>query len=183
MSRPVIILVALSLVALGIATRLLPHLPNATPLTAIALVSSLYLGSRWYALALPGIALTISDAFIGGYDWRIMASVYLSFTLAWAITATGSKRENPVATGVSLSGSSLLFFFVTNGAVWLFSPWYEKSVAGLLYAYELGFPFLRNMFLGDIFYSILLVVVSEGMLYLWRLHHAAKSRVTAFLVS
>jgi len=150
----------------GIATRLLPHAPNATALTAVALICSLYLGNRFLSFIIPTVSLIVSDAFIGFYDWKIMASVYVSFLLGWILVSFCKKKNGLASVGMSLAGSSILFFLITNGAVWLFSPWYEKSIAGLLYAYELGLPFLRNMFVGDFFYTLGLIAVFEAVLVL-----------------
>ena len=136
--------------------RLLPHAPNATPITAIAFVSSLYLGKRW-SIILPCIALLLSDAIIGLYDWKIMLSVYGSFILIGCLSWLSSKYRSFLSIGVSVVSASLIFFLITNGAVWLFSPWYEKTVSGLLYSYELGLPFLRNMLTGDMAYTIALI--------------------------
>jgi len=166
MNRALLISITVGLVVLGMATRFIPHAPNATALTAIALISSLYLGNRLLSLIIPMAALIISDAFIGFYDWKIMASVYISFALGWALVSFCKKKKGFGVAGISLASSSILFFLITNGAVWLFSPWYEKSIAGLLYAYELGIPFLRNMFVGDFVYTLGLIAVFEAVLIL-----------------
>ncbi len=147
--------IIIALLALGVGGRLLPHMPNATPLVAIALVSSVYIGKRW-SLILPVTALAISDALIGWYDWKIMLSVYGSIVLIGCVSWAGSKWRGVIPLFFTIVGSSLLFFLVTNAAVWAFSPWYEKTVGGLLYAYTLGIPFWRNMLAGDLVYSFLL---------------------------
>src|SRR3989338_8937858 len=87
------ILIASILVLFGILVRLLPHLPNSTPISAIAFASSIYLGRRW-ALSLPLLALFLSDIFIGFYDWKIMASVYGSFVLIGILSWLGRKYKN-----------------------------------------------------------------------------------------
>lgn len=146
------ILTALALVGIGIAGRLMPHYPNATPITALALAGKRYLGRRW-SLILPIAAMLASDFIIGFYNWRVMASVYGSFLLVGLLSWCLKKNSGPIALGIVVLGSSLLFFLVTNFAVWLFSPWYAKSLAGLLYCYALGIPFLRNMVVGDLLYT------------------------------
>ncbi len=153
-------IIALLLVCFGLLVRLMPHLPNATPITAIAFVASMYLGKRW-ALALPVVTLALSDLFVGLYDWRIMISVYGSFVLIGFVSWYARTRRTPLVVGCSVIGSALLFFAVTNTAVWMFSPWYEKSIVGLLYCYELALPFLRNMILGDVLYTFALVAAFE----------------------
>jgi hypothetical protein len=161
LNKNIFIVVVLSLILFGFTIRLLPHAPNMTPITAIALVGSLYLGRKW-ALILPCLALFLSDAVIGYYDWKIMLSVYGSFILIGFLSFIVSKYRTLFSVGVSLVSASVLFFLITNGAVWAFSPWYEKTISGLLYSYELGLPFLRNMLTGDVLYTTALIIIFES---------------------
>ncbi len=149
-------LIVLALAAFGFIVRLLPHLPDATPITAIAIASSLYLGRR-SALIVPVATLFLSDLLIGLYDWRIMASVYGSFLVIGAVSYLSAKRPGILSNAIVIVFAALFFFLVTNFAVWAFSPWYEKSLQGLLYCYALGLPFMRNMLVGDILYTTLIL--------------------------
>lgn len=162
MKRNNLIITICLLIFFAIAVRLFPHAPNMTPITAIAFVGSLYLGRKW-AIVLPPLILILSDLLIGFYDWKIMFSVYGSFALIGLLSLVAAKYRTLLPVGLSVIGASLLFFFITNGAVWAFSPWYEKSISGLLYSYELGLPFLRNMLLGDVLYTTALVAVFESV--------------------
>ncbi|MEX0917061.1 MAG: DUF6580 family putative transport protein [Candidatus Paceibacterota bacterium] len=155
-----LLFILIALVCFGFLMRLIPHPPNATPITALALVGSLYLG-RKYALFLPLIALALSDFFIGFYDWKVMVSVYFSFALIALFSWVLKKYRTFLPIATTIIASSLFFFFVTNTAVWLFSPWYEKTLTGLLYSLELGIPFLRNMLMGDLVYTFGLIAVFE----------------------
>lgn len=156
----IIIITICLLIFFAIAVRLFPHAPNMTPITAIAFVGSLYLKRRW-AILLPILALFLSDLLIGFYDWKIMLTVYGSFALIGFLSLVAAKYRALLPVGLSVIGASLIFFLITNGAVWAFSPWYEKSISGLLYSYELGLPFLRNMLIGDVLYTTALVAVFE----------------------
>ena len=148
----------------------MPHAPNATPIVALAFVGSLYLGRRW-SIILPLVALLLSDLLIGFYDWRVMLSVYGSFALIGLISWICRKYNSFLSTGMTVIAGSLVFFLLTNTAVWFFSPWYEKSISGLLYSYELGLPFLRNMLIGDMVYTVALVSLFEiGYLFCLRRH-------------
>ncbi|MEK7613739.1 MAG: DUF6580 family putative transport protein [Patescibacteria group bacterium] len=158
MTRTTLITVLL-LIAYGTLMRLLPHTPNMTPVTALAIVGSLYFGKR-IGLVVPTATLAMSDLFIGFYDWRIMASVYGSFA-AIGVLSWLSRKPGVWSLTLPVILSPFLFFFITNGAVWAFSPWYEKSISGLLHAYEMGIPFLKNMLLGDLLYTVGLVGVIE----------------------
>lgn len=156
MSRRTIIFIILGLLLVGVFGRLLPHAPNATPIAAIALVASLYL-PRQTVLIVPLVCLVVSDLFIGLYDAALMFSVYASFALIAALSLFAARFRSFIATAGYVVASPLIFFLITNAAVWWFSPWYSKDLAGLLYSYELGLPFLRNMFLGDVVYTTALL--------------------------
>ena len=158
MSKKVFAILGLTLV--GIAGRLIPHIPNATPITAITITARRYVGDTW-AFVITLAAMAVSDVFIGLYNWHIMASVYLSFVLIACMSSVVKKHTSPIGIVVLAAFSSLVFFLVTNFAVWMFSPWYAKSIWGLLYCYELGIPFLRSMLLGDIVYTTLLLGAFE----------------------
>lgn len=146
----------IGLIGIGIAGRLLPHLPNATPITALTLTARKQLGAVW-AFVVPIAAMVLSDAVIGFYDWKILTSVYGSFLLIGCMSLFMRKSSGAGNTILFAVVASIIFFLITNFAVWLFSPWYEKSISGLIYCYTLGLPFLQNMVLGDIVYTTALV--------------------------
>ncbi len=167
MKKRTIIIIAVLLVIFGVVMRLLPHAPNMTPIVALAFIGSMYLGRRW-AIILPLTALLLSDILVGFYDVGVMTSVYLSFALIGLLSWTTKKYKSFLPVGVTVIGASFSFYIITNSAVWMFSPWYEKSISGLLLSYELGLPFLRNMIVGDVAYTLLLVGAFEGALALRR---------------
>ena len=150
----------LGLIGVGIMGRLAPHMPNATPMTAITLAAQKHLGKRW-TFAIPLAVLIVSDAFIGFYNWKILISVYGSFALIALMSVLLGARRGVFATLITAAAGSVVFFLVTNFAVWLFSDWYASSIAGLLYCYELGFPFFRSMLIGDICYTFVIMGAFE----------------------
>ena len=156
MNKTTFVLLIISLILIGVAGRLLPHLPNATPIAALAFVSSMYLG-RKTALLLPLMALFIGDLLIGFYSIGIMLSVYGSFLIIALMSWWAKKHSGILAVGYTIIAASVSFFFITNTVVWWLTPWYHKNLSGLLYSYELGLPFLRNMFLGDLVYTFTLM--------------------------
>lgn len=148
------IIIIFGLICFCVALRLAPHAPNVVPMTAFAVFTGYAL--RWRtSLYIAPFAVFLSDLVIGFYEWQVMVVVYLSYAsmvlIARAFKAETSARRMMVATWIS----SLMFFVTTNGAVWLFSPWYEKSLFGLLQTYFNGLPFLRNSLIGDMGYGLL----------------------------
>jgi hypothetical protein len=144
------------LIILGIITRFLPHPGNFTAIGAIALFGGLYLPKR-QALILPLIAMFISDIFIGFYNVYIMSSVYIGFMLMVMIGRYFKNKINTATiVGGALSGS-LIFFLLTNTAVWIFGTMYTHNLSGLLESYYLALPFWRNQIIGDLFYSGILI--------------------------
>lgn len=140
------------LIIFGVMSRFLPHAWNFTPITALALFISAYFGARYFLVAVPAI-LFISDLFIGFYQWQIMIAVYGSFMLAGMVGCLIKSKKSAGLIFVSAIGSSLVFFLVTNWAVWQFGAMYEHSFAGLIQSYIMALPFFRNSLVGDLFYA------------------------------
>jgi len=156
---------AFILIALGIAARFLPHPANFAPIGAIAIFSGIYLPKKW-ALVLPLAAMFFSDLFIGFYSLPIMLSVYAGFIIMSLVglIVRRNKKLSTILGGTILGG--VIFYLVTNGAVWAFGNWYEHNLAGLINCYIVAIPFFRNSLLGDLFYTGALVGAYEASLVL-----------------
>ena len=158
-------LVLAALIFVAALSRLLPHPPNFSPVEAIALFGGAYFASRAWALAVPLIALLVSDlvmgavvgasyaSYIGGISfWSVYACIALSTLLGFGLRGkVGGAR----VLGYSLAGS-VLFFIVTNFGAWLGSPIYPQSGAGLVAAYAAGIPFFQWTVLGTLAYAAIL---------------------------
>lgn len=130
--------------------RLLPHIPNFTPIAAIALFGGVYLNKK-YALVLPLAAMILSD-FVLGFG-QSTPYVYAGFVLTSLIGLW--LRTHKTFTNVLLGTllSSVLFFLITNFGFWLSFSLYPKTFAGQMEAYFMALPFFRNSLLGDLFYT------------------------------
>lgn len=167
------IVAVLILIAVGVSYRLIPHPPNFAPVAAISLFSGFYF--RRYFILIPLAVMLISDLFIGFYDWKLMAVVYFSFVLVGLIGIYMRKNKSvSLLVGCSLAGS-ILFYILTNFAVWAFSPWYSHNFQGLMECYTLAIPFFKNTLLGDLFYASvifgvyeLLAQPKEKLAFLWK---------------
>jgi hypothetical protein len=150
------LLLALALIGLCVATRVLPHVSNFSPVAAAALFAGAMLGRRSLALMVPVAALLIGDLALGFYDWRLMAVVYVALaTPALIGKLARGHRIWPVAIGGALA-ASLIFFVTTNFAVWAFSGLYSHDGAGLVQCYIAALPFLKTTVAGDLFWSVAL---------------------------
>lgn len=161
-------------------TRNLPHIPNFSPIAAIALFSGVYLTvgkNKLYAILVPLLALFISDIFIGFYSPVVMLSVYGSFVLIGLI-GLWLKNHKTVANtlGASLFGS-IIFFLITNFAMWAIPhSLYPHSLQGLLNCYTMGLPFFRNTLLGDLFYTGVLFSLMEVILYITKTYELRRTK-------
>ncbi|MBU1202672.1 hypothetical protein KKH39_01375 [Patescibacteria group bacterium] len=164
MTKSNFILIAIvSLIALG--ARFIPHIPNFSPLASAALFAGVY-GRDKKLLFLPLIALFISDIFIGFYEIGVMASVYLSMLLTGFIGIFIKKYKNTLNLLSGSLASALLFFLMTNVAVWYFGSWYSHDLAGLALCLNLAIPFFKSTLASNLLYSGLLFGVYEASLQL-----------------
>lgn len=151
------------LILLAAFSRLIPHLPNFSPLGAIGLFGAAYFTKKWQAFLIPIAATWLSDLFINnviyaqyypeftwfyeGFYWQYGA--YLLITLFGLLIL---KKVTLPKILVGALGSSLLFFLVTNLGCFPNNPSYTQDFNGLLSCYAAGIPFLKGTLLGDLFY-------------------------------
>ena len=131
---------------MAVLVRLLPHPPNVTPITALALFGCNF-RNKYLGVSLPLLAMILSDIYLGFYG--ITLWVYCSFLL---ISLLGRYWRKIKVSNVLVS--SLIFFTITNFGVWLGG--YPKTLEGVLMCYTLALPFLINSILGDLFFSYLM---------------------------
>ena len=151
-------------------TRILPHPPNVTPMTAICLFSGMALGFRLLTFVLPFVVLYASDFLINNTIGRafitdtseviwwtdFMNWTYGSYFLIILISAFVLKRAKTQSVVLTALGSGILFFLLTNFSSWVGYSYYPKSFAGLLLCYEAGLPFFRVSIIGDIAFALIL---------------------------
>jgi hypothetical protein len=152
MSKTSIIVSLVLLSTVSIIGRLIYHLPNVTPVAALALCITAYIGLRYSVFAVVAVML-VSDAVIGFYSTPVMIAVYSSFIASALLGTFLRKNKNIISIFTVTLSSALLFFVVTNYAVWQFGTMYEHSVSGLIQAYVMALPFFRNSLFGDLIYT------------------------------
>jgi hypothetical protein len=156
-------LIVLLFIALGLLMRLIPQFQHSaigtmfSPVAAIALFSGFYLSKRW-ALIVPMAIMLISDYFIGYYNVWLMASVYGSFLITILLGMILKKYRYVIPASLL---SSLLFFLITNFAVWYFMGWYPKTIEGLWLCFAMALPFFKSSIIGNLMYTGLFFGIYE----------------------
>ena len=143
------------LIFLAALSRLVPHVPDATAVGAIAIFSGARLPRRWGAFFIPFAAMAISDFFIDFGTGRailtpIRIAVYASFAASMVLGRLLPARFSAARTASVALASSFSFFVVTNFAVWASSGMYPHSPAGVFRGYAAALPFFRNDLFGTL---------------------------------
>lgn len=151
-------MLALLILVFGVASRLFVHLPNFTPVIALALFGGVTLQKR-YALFVPLALMIISDLIIGMHSiWLFTwGGVLLATVIGFAIR----EHKSPVyLLGASIS-SAVVFFIVSNFGAWL--AMYPRTAQGLLDCYIAAIPFFRYTLLSTVAYAAVLFGLYEAV--------------------
>lgn len=155
----------LALIVFAALLRLLPHLPNFTPIVAIALFGGGQIRNRYLSLIVVFGAMLISDAFLGFHP--VMWATYLSLGMIVFVGRYIDGRAQSIV--VASIASSILFFIVTNFGVWMSGWIYQLTMSGLAECYIAAIPFFGYSVVGDLFYCAVL----------FSLYQLAESRINA----
>lgn len=174
---------ALLAIAALIASRLLPHVHNFSLVNASCLLAGAALVSRWQAIALPFIAIALSDFLLNNFiypeyyqeqaihlgSWTLVSYQALwQFAAYLLIVGLGflahqTMLSKPVSLIKLVPGSlalavaaSLSFFFISNFAVWYLGDFYPKSIEGLALCFSAAIPFYHSTLVSDLLFTPLL---------------------------
>ena len=112
----------LTLILVGLLSRLLPHPTNAVALGAIALYAGARLPKRW-AVTIPLGILIVSDLalnFWNGYAFYPVSqgTTYVTFAAVAFVGGLVRSDAGPLPRAGMSVGASTFFFLVSNFAVW-----------------------------------------------------------------
>ena len=151
-------MLALLILVFGIASRLFVHLPNFTPVVALALFGGVTLQKR-AALFVPLALMVISDLIIG-----LHAALFFTWggvLLATVIGFAVRRHKSPVR----LLGASILaavgFFLVSNFGAWL--AMYPRTAQGFSDCYIAAIPFFRYTLVSTVAYSAVIFGLYEAV--------------------
>lgn len=164
----------LSLILLGIVSRFLPHIPNFTALVAISALSGRYLANRWIAAALPVVVMLLTDLFLGLHS--TMFFIYGSMALISLLSSLLLKDKITwLKVGIFSFSGSVLFFLISNFAVWFMDRMYPSTVAGLMSCFAMAIPFFENQVAGD----FLFMFTTFGLMEMLKAFHVQHRPTTS----
>lgn len=156
-----------SLIALGVFSRFIPHPPNATAIGAVALFGGFALKNFRTSILILFLSLFISDIAINnliyasyheGFVWFTSGATFIYAGFFISIVVGHFLKQRYTISGIAAGSllSVLAFFIITNAAVWASSVMYPKTISGLMTAYAAGIPFALNQLLATMLYAAIL---------------------------
>ena len=148
-SRTLSILILITILAFS---RLMPHPPNFTPLLGMAVFSGVIFDRKVFAFVVPLVAMLISDLIIGFHS--SMPIIYFAIMLNVGVGYLLVSKFSYLKGILALVSGALIFFIVTNFAVWLGSGMYSQDLNGLISCYIMALPFFQNTLLSSLVYGL-----------------------------
>jgi len=134
--------------------RILPHPPNFSPIAAIALFGGAQFADKRAAFAMPLAAMFLSDLVLGLHT--LTPVVYGCFALVVCLGLWLRRQRSAGRIAVAALVGSVLFFAITNFAVWAGTNMYPRTAAGLAGCYTAAIPFFGNTLAGDFTFTTVL---------------------------
>lgn len=131
-------------------TRLIPHYPNFTAIGAMALFGGAYFQRKSEAFLVPMAALFLTDLILGLHSE--MYAVYIAFSIMVVIGFLLREKRTVLSLFFAATASSVIFFVLTNLAVWANGLWYPRTMQGLAACFTAAIPFFHYTYLGDLFF-------------------------------
>lgn len=145
-------------------SRLAIAIPNLEPIGAAALFGGALLSSRYLKYLIPLLALFVGDVIIASlapsFSAHLFSPTFIAIYIAFiAAVFVGQKligkspKVKTVLGGAVLS--SVIFFVVTNFAVWMDPTFalYPKTFAGLSACYIAALPYYKMTLLSNVLFS------------------------------
>ena len=152
---------ALGLTLMGALLRLIPHLPNMSPVGGF----SLFAGARlrgWQAYSIPLIIIVVTDPIMGrifGYPSYTIVTPFVcgSFLVNVWIGSHLRRTENPWRIGGAALLGSVQFFLISNFGLWVSGiSVFPLTLSGLMACYLAGLPYFGRSMTSDVAYAGLL---------------------------
>ncbi len=148
------LVLVIALIAVAAFSRFLfAGMPNFSPVMAMALFGGAMLNKK-LAYVIPVAAMLLTDIYFGFHN--TMFAVYGSFLLTVLIGQKFVSNPNIKNVAASSVVSALLFFVVTNFAVWAMSGMYTLDFSGLVACYVAAIPFFKSTLASSMLFSAII---------------------------
>lgn len=159
------LLIAALLIVVAALSRVILYPDNFSPIIGMAIFAGAVIKDRKLAFALPLVAMFLSDVLFevfniapGFWGWGQLVG-YGILALITMIAFTMKKPGVLKIAGYSI-GSSLLFFFLSNSAFFVFDNavfhLYPQNFSGYIASLVGGLPFLKTAVIADLVFSTVL---------------------------
>ena len=156
------LIIAAILIILAALSRVIMYPHNFSPIIGMAIFAGAVIKDRRLAFALPLLAMFLSDVLFevfniapGFWGWGQLVG-YGILALITVIAFSMKKISVLKVAGYSI-GSSLLFFFLSNSAFFIFDNpiyhLYPQNFGGYIGSLVGGLPFLKTGVVADLVYS------------------------------
>lgn len=168
MNRNHTIIAVILLMTICAFARLIPHMPNFTPVESLTIFGAAYLTKKHWAFFLSVLVIYLSDFIINntvarsffpdvhGIVWFSSYMMY-NFVAMALIVLVSSKIISKVTfknVGMSILLASVIFFIITNFGAWVYEKsLYSNDFRGLMASFMAGIPFFRNSLLSNIIFT------------------------------
>jgi hypothetical protein len=144
------------LIGFDVTARVLPHAAGVWPVAASAIFAGRVLRYPLLAVVVPLAAVMLSNLALPGEDWRVSLVVYGAVVLPAILGMLARRWRGALPVIAGTIANSLIFFALTNFAVWAFNGMYPMTFQGLAQCYVAALPFLDRTVFGDLFWVAVL---------------------------
>ena len=153
------IIIAVLLIVIAAVSRVVLYPHNFSPVIGMAIFAGAVIKDKRLAFILPIAAMFLSDIMFevfniapGFWGWGQLAGYgILALITVFAFTMKKINVLNVLCYSIA---SSLIFFLLSNGSVWLFDKTtYAQNFSGLMDCLAAGIPFLKNGMIADLTFS------------------------------
>lgn len=159
------LIIAVLLIIIAALSRVFLYPHNFSPIIGMAIFAGAVIKDKRLAFALPILAMFLSDVLFevfniapGFWGWGQLVG-YGILALITVIAFSMKKIHVLSIAGYSI-GSSLLFFFLSNSAFFVFDNpvyhLYPQNFSGYIASLVGGLPFLKTGLIADLVYSTIL---------------------------
>lgn len=159
------LIIAGLLIIIAALSRVFMYPDNFSPVIGMAIFAGAVIKDRRLAFALPLLAMFLSDILFEVFNiapgfWGWGQLVGYGILALITLIAFSMKKINVLTVAGYSVGSSLLFFFLSNSAFFIFDNpvyhLYPENFSGYIASLVGGLPFLKTGIIADLVYSTVL---------------------------